>query len=98
MNEKVRDLSKIYKFPMESKYCEKLHPNILRIYIIAISITALIWILFLFGILELGIVGFFLLTIFTILLIISVLSNPPGSTSKSDVDDGEGQTEGHDIW
>ncbi len=67
-----------------------MHPNIVKIYTVAGIIIALIWILSLLNILQLGIVGYFLLIIFTVLFIISIISKPPGSGFQSG-DDSESE-------
>jgi len=66
------------------------HPNIVKIYIISGIIIALIWILSLLNILPLGIVGYFLLIIFTVLFIISIFSKGPNSGFRSEEDSESG--------
>lgn len=61
-----------------------MHPNIVKIYIIAGIILGLIWILSLVNILPLGIVGYFLLIIFTVLFVISLFSKDPNSDFRSE--------------
>ncbi len=60
-----------------------MHPNVAKIYIVAGTTIALVWILYLLNILQLGILGFYLLILFTILFIISIFSKPPRSDSQS---------------
>ncbi len=67
-----------------------MHPNIVKIYTVAGIIIAIIWILSLLNIIPLGIVGYFLLIIFTVLFIISIFSKPPGSGFQSEEDDESG--------
>ena len=67
-----------------------MHPNVAKIYIVAGTTIALVWILYLLNILQLGILGFYLLILFTILFIISIFSKPPGSGFQSEEDDESG--------
>ncbi|MFW5946016.1 MAG: hypothetical protein ACOCTN_03990 [Candidatus Natronoplasma sp.] len=79
-----------------------MHPNILKMYLVAGFILALLWILYLSGFLQIGleksIVVFFLLSIFTLLMVKSALSKPPGSSFQSGRDRDDGQTDGYDRW
>lgn len=83
-------LGKIYSLESRINYgVNKLHPNIVKIYIVAWVVIALIWILSLVNIIQLGIVGYFLLIIFSVLLIISTFSKGPSSGfQSSDEDEG----------
>ncbi len=60
-----------------------MHPNIEKIYIVAGIVIALVWILSLLNVLQLGIAGYFLLIIFTVLFVISIFSKGPGSSFQS---------------
>jgi len=71
---------------MDLLYCESLHPKIVKIYLVIGTITALIWVLFFLDILQLGIVGYFLLVIFTVLLLISAFSNRSGGPGTDQED------------
>jgi len=67
-----------------------MHPNVAKIYIVAGIVIALVWILSLSNILQLHIVGYSLLILFTVLFVISIFSKRPGSGFQS----GEGSESG----
>ncbi len=53
-----------------------MHPNIKKIYLVVGAIFAFLWISRFIGLIKLGYVGFFLLTIFTVIYLLSLISRP----------------------
>ncbi len=73
-------------------------PSLEKLYIGLFSILAVLWIVVLTPWIRVGIVGIFLLIIFTAVIIMSLLRNPPDSGFISGEDRAEGSTEGYDRW
>jgi len=73
-------------------------PSLEKLYIGLFSILAVLWIVVLTPWIRVGIVGIFLLVIFTAVIIMSLFRNPPASSFISGEDRTEGSTEGYDRW
>ncbi|GEM_PF-2636162 len=60
----------------------KLHPNVKKIYVIIGIILASFWVLLLSGIIRFGWIRFFLLVIFSVLIFLSIFTEPRSSSGE----------------